>query len=485
MRPSLAAACLAVSAPLASACFEGGDALGLPCEKNSQCGDGQSCSPEGMCIGKGDDGTGNDDDGSSDDTSPIQPCDPSPPPYCMLGTELGSRSVAFTELERTDFGHATAIVTGDFVGDDKIDLAVLNMVEHQLHMVSNDGEANYMIAGTWFDPLAPQTFDVISPDMDCDGDSEFFVLSFEAGTVTQLEWNETDAQFDAQAQLSVVANNLYSLAAADLVQDDNQTPDLLILGNSQIHLVANYGGALDPGGAVTVGEPSGTEFLEPWASVIVGGTLEDARILVPQSNDGSFMGEANQLVHSLQATTDIEGFPLLQKAEPPTLASDFRNPFAIAAGNFDGDPGDTIEIAVAERNLTGGNESTDEPGRLRFFRFVDDAPVEVVDGGIMIGVGPRALAAADLDCDGRDDLVIGHTGRNDQYDGVPQVMFGADPLSDMTPEDVPVGGMSSGTRIGIGDFDGDGRPEVAIPDWGRDNDEPGNRIVFIDVEEES
>jgi hypothetical protein len=486
VRLALAAAWLTVSAPLVTACFDGKDALGLPCTNASQCGDGQSCGATGMCVANGDDGSdgnddGSDDDGTADDTTGNmpQPCLPTPPPsYCMLGTEIANRQVSYSDFAHDEFGHLTAVVAGDFIGDEQIDVAVLSLVESRLHMVSNDGGGNYTLAGSWFDAEAPETYDVIATDSDCDDGTDFIVLSH-SGEVTQLRWQ--DSAFERGGQL-FVEPALYSLAAADLIDDDFDLPDLVISGNSHISLVPNYGGAFDPGGIVQVG--NSLEFYEPWDTLVIGGRLADARILVPASNDGSFDGASNQVVHVLQATAMPNGFPILAKADPPTLQNNFRNPWAVAAGNLDGDPGGSLEIVVAERNLDGEAESTTLPGTLRFFRLDGDDVTEFLTGGIPIGVGPGSLAVADLDCDGFDDVVIGNGGTAGNYDGVPQVLFGATDLASAMPDNVAMDGMAPGSRMAVGDFDDDGRPEVAIPDYGRDMDEPGNRIVFIDVEEQ-
>ncbi len=474
----LALAWLTIFAPLASACFDGSDALGLPCTKDSQCGDGQSCSDAGTCVSKGDEG---DDDSGDDGTDTVtEPCVPPPKPsYCEAGLELPPLGIGVTEISQAEFGRGIAVVAGDFAGaDGYVDLALLRFDTYQLHMVANDGDSGWTIAGSWSDPNVPDAYDVVDSDVDCDDASDFVVLS-NAGRVTVASWNDAASSFSTTGGITMEPN-LFSLASADLVDDDLDLPDLVVSGNTGVYLVPNYYGMFDEGGVARVG--AGTEFAEPWDTVLMGEGIADTRILVPESDDTSFMAQADERVHVLQVTATGGGAPLIQKAEPPALGDNFRNPWAVAVGNLDGDAAGVQEIVVAERYLDGPNEVSTQLGNLRILRLSAEGMITEV-GGSEIGVGVGSLSIADLNCDGRDDVVIGTGGQWALDDGVPQVFFGAPDLMDETSlVDVPIEpGLTPGSHMAVGDFDGDGRPEVAIPDFGSENG-PGERIVIIRAE---
>jgi hypothetical protein len=63
-------------------------------------------------------------------------------------------------------------------------------------------------------------------------------------------------------------------------------------------------------------------------------------------------------------------------------------------------------------------------------------------------------------------------------------MFGVDNLDDDATlvEVTDLTGVHAGSRMAVGDFDGDGRPDVAIPDYGDPNGPAGARFVVMGVD---
>lgn len=474
MRTALAAT---LPALFGLACWNGGDAQGLPCRDDAQCGRGQSCDTN-VCGGPS---ATTQPDTTSDtqaDTDAVLPCAPPPEPmWCGEGTKVANRMRTFDEFARAELGNATSIVAGDFTSDSHIDVAVLSFSPHQLHMVSNEGE-EFMLAGSLADAQITSTYDLLATDRDCNGTTEFLVLSID-GHITIANWNGT--QFETTGGVDV-GNGAFSMAVADLVEDDNHYPDLVVSGSDQVSLVRNVDGKFSQQGIATVGMAD--EFYEPWDTLVVRVGAEH-RIVVPASDDRKHDGQRDMLVHLLTIAGTLDT-PTIVKAMPPALQSDFRNPWSVAEGDFDGDG--EREVAVAERNLNGESEYSSEPGRVRFFRvsfaqvnelvFMADIP------GLATGVGPGQLAVADLDCDNRDDLVIGNSSAPEVGPPIPQILFGAEPLSSATLEDVTEAtGVSPGSRMAVADFDEDGRPDVAIPDFGDPFGDPGERFVVIGVTE--
>ncbi|MBC8066818.1 MAG: hypothetical protein IAG13_00670 [Deltaproteobacteria bacterium] len=467
MRSTFAASMLFLSG-----CWNGADALHLPCTDDDHCGRGQSC-VDGFCDGppEGSSGTAvQTDSGSASDSGAA--CLPAVPSTCASQVAASPRALSATTLVNVSFGRGLAVVSGQFAGNERIDLAVLNGGGYSLAVMEN--APNTWIEADLFyvDTSLTELRDMLAIDLDGDQQTEFVVLSAIAGAEV-FDWSD-----EAGTSLGLVdlpTSDLLSLAGADVNGDGN--PELIVSGSSQVHIVPNDGGDLDGEATRSV---SGS-FAQPWDTFVVGEGPE-IRILVPEADNTATMGVENQLVNMLRVAE-------LAPVATAELGSDFQNPWAIAEGDFLGD--EALEIVVAERrlNLPDIQNGTTEPGRLRFFSLVGDA-VSDVGEPLEIGVGPMALAAADLDCDGKDDLVIGTSGSPGMYDGSPQVLFGSCDASAsaenlLTLGQVEGSGVNAWTRMAVGDFDDDGLPEVAIADVGNLDDAsvPGERVVFVGVQE--
>jgi len=374
-----------------------------------------------------------------------------------------------TEIVNSDFTAPIAVVAGDFVGDASTDLAVLGFGRG---IIILENTSTWPVAGAYLETQLTELVDlaVTAPR---NGTQEFLVLS-EIDGVEVVRWDRGTKLFNRDKNLDLpVMWDAFSLLAADLVGDS--ISDLVVSTSTAIQVVPNVEGELMDDELFQIGGA----FDEPWDTLLVGAGA-DRRILVPQSDDTSVMGAANQVVSSFR----IEGTTLV---EATPLGTDFQNPWALAEGDFLGDG--ELEIVVAERRLNQPVDDEIEPttalGRLRFFRLVGDVVTEVGEP-LEVGVGPRVLAAADLDCDGKTDLVLGNSGRATRYDGEAQVLFGTcdEVASADNLRNVPqVGGtgLTAGSRMAVGDFDDDGLLEVAIPDLG-DEQNPGVRLVLVGVE---
>ncbi len=142
---------------------------------------------------------------------------------------------------------------------------------------------------------------------------------------------------------------------------------------------------------------------------------------------------------------------------------------AVATGDFDGDDCADLAVGVSEEDRPG--PGADGKGVVQLFRGSPDGlrPGEVIDAGdLERGRGPdrfgAALAAGDLDGNGDDELVIGVPGLGGGGVGIygyrgraPYVI-----TQDSGWVDQPERKTDQfGAVVATGDFDGDGRAEIA------------------------
>jgi hypothetical protein len=204
-------------------------------------------------------------------------------------------------------------------------------------------------------------------------------------------------------------------------------------------------------------------------NVIVIGKGDKARVVVPVSNP-------NQVGSELQNSVYIYGIPNGTFQESPEIITMLGNPWEVAEGDFVGD--DEPEIAIVDRMLSGTDLNATQQGMLRFYTYVQSQPAELTDYRREIIRGPTSLAAADLDCDDKTDLVIGSSSISSEGAGTVQVLFGATSPTKLRLVEVEDTEVGAGPHMAVADFDCDGRPDVAIPDFGNSMNS-GQRVLFL------
>ena len=93
------------------------------------------------------------------------------------------------------------------------------------------------------------------------------------------------------------------------------------------------------------------------------------------------------------------------------------------------------------------------------------------------GVSPYAVAAADLNADGRLDLAIGHTGQGITGKGVSVMLGNGD--GTFAPPVLHPTGSTSNSMVTIGDVNGDGRPDIVASCPSPSSATPGGSVQVL------
>ncbi len=155
----------------------------------------------------------------------------------------------------------------------------------------------------------------------------------------------------------------------------------------------------------------------------------------------------------------------------------------VVIGDMDGDGHPEYAIAASA-------DPTPGPGAGRVFIFrggsahLGEPPAWIIEGLPGDLLGTSLAAVGDVDGDGYADLLIGAPGSTDTNPGATGralLVFGSNPLGTRAPVSIPgplAGGGFGAAVAGLGDFNGDGRPDFAIG-APRANAEAGEVLVYF------
>ena len=321
----------------------------------------------------------------------------------------------------------SSLATGDFNGDDKLDLAVANYASNNVSVLLGNGEGTFQLAKNY--PVGGGPLSLITGDFTGDGRPDLAVVDSTSDAVSLLLGNGNG--LFQQAKQTVLGftpcaivdgffsgDGLLDLAIANSVISDGSGTVSILLGN----------------GDGTFHQPSVGDLPTPVvAGDFNGDGNDDLATANPQSDEVSILlGEGDGSFHLAER-----------------IALDIR-PTAIVAGDFAGDG--RLDLAVtgtrfgngsgAVAILLGNGNGTFRPAS---YYSVGEDPTAVVAGDFS-GDGTLDLAVTNADSDSVSILM----GNGDGTFGAASYnAVGADP-----------------TAIVAGDFNGDGRLDLAVADEG-------------------
>jgi hypothetical protein len=323
-------------------------------------------------------------------------------------------------------GGSMGVAVGDLDGDGRLDVAFPGA---SVSVLMNRGGGSLAAARIYGATLYP--WSAAAEDFDGDGRSDLAVV--DGGGVSVLSGTGLAAG-DAFVSPATFPTDPQSRALAVGDIDGDGRPDLVLASPGNMGTAEDNGAVevlLNAGGGAFTAARRYAAGVRPYA-VALGDFDGDLR---PD------LAVANSTSGGVSVLRNVGGGAFGAAA---TYAAG-RNPQAVAAADLDGDG--RIDLAVAN---TGSSSVSVFGGR--------------GDGTFAAGVNhatgpsPVALTVGDVDGDGRTDLVIptGTLG----YAGQVTVLANDGRGGFRAPAHYPVEG--SPTAAAIGDFDGDGRPDLAV-----------------------
>jgi hypothetical protein len=295
--------------------------------------------------------------------------------------------------------------------------------------------------------VGSQVFAVVVGDFNGDGRPDLAVTNFPNGTVTVL-LNTTAAGASAPAfaaqQTFAVGSGPNAVAVGDFNGDGR--PDLAVT-NSNDKTVSVLLNTTPAGSSATSFAAQVTFALgNTPASVAVGDFNGDGRPDLAIAN----FPQATVLV-LLNTTPAGASAPTFAAQQPFAVGS---GPDAVAVGDFNGDG--RPDLAVA--NANGGTMSV----LLNTTPAGASAPAFAAQQTFAVGGGPDAVAVGDFNGDGRPDLAVANFG------GTISVLLnttaaGSSATSFAAQQTFAAG--SGAQFVAVGDFNGDGRPDLAVANF--------------------
>jgi hypothetical protein len=403
----------------------------------------------------------------------------------LLGDGMGG----FAQAAGSPVGvgsHPLFVAMGDFNFDSKPDLALLYAASNNVTILLGNGSGGFtQAAGSPGDAgNGPQSLAV--GDFNLDGKLDFAVANLNSNNVT-IHLNTCDAQpcsgtaFSQPAGSPVeVGATPISVAVGDFNLDGKPDFAVVRLGSDKVNiLLGNGSGGFTPAAGSPVGAGSGTQFVavgdfnldgKPDLAVVVG--PGDVIILLGDGSGGFTQAAGSQVsAGSIAASLAVGDFNQDGKADLAVVNKGSNNVtillgngsggFMQAAGspigagltpdsvvtmdfNHDG----KLDLAVA--NGTSNNVTILLGNGSGGFTQAAGSPASV-------GSGPQDMLVGDFNLDGKPDLAVGNGASNNVT-----ILLGNGSGGFTQSAGSPVGAGSFPVSVAMGDFDLDGKPDLAV-----------------------
>ncbi len=400
----------------------------------------------------------------------------------FFGSAIGTVSVLLgkgdgtfqsqSEKQNTVGSGPLAMVAGDFTGDGRIDLATTSYGSNDVSVLLGNGDGTFQPAvqyavGTW--PAA-----IVAEDFNGDGRLDLAVANMISSNVSVLLGNG-DGTFESQV-LYAVGSEPDSILAGDFTGDGQIDLAIANTGSDNLSvLLGNGDGTFQPAVQYAVGPSPG--------AIVAGDLRGDGRLDLAVNNfnntvsvllgngDGTFQSQVTYEAGSFgtMVTGDFRGDGRID------LAIGASDDVSVLLGNGDGtfQPAVDYPLAQPASAIVAGDFNSD--GRLDLAVAEDFGNTSASQIAVLLGNGdgtfqppvtyavetsPDAIVAGDFNGDGRTDLAIANFNSNDV-----SVLMGN---GGGTFEDAGQFDAASTATPLVADFNGDGTNDVLVVDGAGD-----------------
>jgi len=330
-----------------------------------------------------------------------------------------------------------SVVAGNFNGDLIPGLAVANLNDGTVTVILSDGKGGFT-AGSPI-RVGQNPISIAAADFNKDGNLDLVAANEGDGTVTVLLGNG-DGTFQQPGSTFQAGTHPSSVAVGDFNGDGY--PDLAIANRDSNNVT------------VLLGQPGGGFKPAAHGPFAVGNSPSSLAV-------GDFNGDGHldlAIANELDNTVTVllgDGTGSFTQATASPFAVGLR-PTSLAVGDFNSDG--NLDLAIA--NLNGNNVTVLLGNGTGWFKPDPSGPFAV-------GTAPVSIVVSDFNGDSIPDLAISNSGSNTLTvllgDGA-----GGFKGASGSPYANPTGGQEA-YAIAVGDFNGDGRLDLAIANFSSGN----------------
>jgi RHS repeat-associated protein len=357
---------------------------------------------------------------------------------------------AGTFTSKTDFPTGTtpySVSPSDFDGDGKTDLAVVNFSSNTVSIFRNTstgiGVAGYAAKVDY--PTSSNPVFVSTGDLDGDGMADLAVANYNGNAVSIFRNTSTAGSISFAMKVDYATGaNPYSVSIGDLDHDGKADLAVANFGSNTVSVFRNT--SMGGGSVSFASKLDNTTGAGPW-TVSIGDIDGDGKFDMAVAN-------FNSSTISVFRNTGI-GVGSIAFATKVDFATG-SNPRSVSIGDLDNDgKGDLVASNYIGNTISVLRNTSTGAGSLSFAAKIDNAT----------GANPWNVSIGDLDGDGKTDLAVADMGSH-SLSVFRNTSSGAGSLSFAAKVDYVMGTNTSNMAVAIGDFDGDGKADLATGNYG-------------------
>ncbi len=372
------------------------------------------------------------------------------PIYSPAKTSITTRDFA----PKVDFASGSnpfSVVIGDFDGDGKPDMAVASSISNSFVSVyRNTSTTGSINTGSFADKIDFSTgsspYVLSMGDLDGDGKPDLAIANTADATISVLRNTSTIGSISFAARVNFpTGTGPYSVAIGDL--DGDGKPDLAV-ANFSSNTVSVYRNNSTLGSISFSAKVDFTTGTNP-RSVSIGDLDGDSK---PDLAVANITSNNVSVFRNTSTRGSIDAGSFAAKVDFTT-----GDAVSVTIGDLDGDGKSDLVVANYISNSISLLRNTANSGSIGPSSFAAKVDFET-------GTLPYLVSLSDFDGDGKPDLAVANSGsgfvsvyRNTATSGILNIASLA-PRVDL----ITIGGQRS---IAIGDLDGDGRPDIAVPNY--------------------